>query len=315
MPACIYNTDPEWLESLRINKITTNANFWRKDRRNLSLNVGASFYFKVRGRLQIAGRGTFREQRELDIPTAWRLYGYANGVESEQSLRERAHEVLGIKADEPLNCILLDQIQLLKKEDYISISENLYAHGVMGPRYHDENHLMFLAEHIDQNALGFTYPEAALSAISMQLHDSGDFNPDNIESAIEYQMKAIAQRRGQKIFRDLLLEQYQFKCCVSGADAVGALEAAHIVPYFGEDTNHLQNGLLLRSDLHTLFDLGAWTLTTDYRVELSQKLRSTCYKDFEGVAIRLPNKKTCRPSIDAINYHRANRFVFGHATP
>ena len=67
---------------------------------------------------------------------------------------------------------------------------------------------------------------------------------------------AIVRRRGQPAFRRALLEAYHERCAVTGCDAPEALEAAHVVPYRGVATNHPANGLLLRADLHALFDLG-----------------------------------------------------------
>lgn len=67
-------------------------------------------------------------------------------------------------------------------------------------------------------------------------------------------MAAIRLRQGQPVFRKLLLEVYGARCAVTGTRAVEVLEAAHIMPYMGQHTNVVQNGLLLRSDVHTLFD-------------------------------------------------------------
>ena len=78
-------------------------------------------------------------------------------------------------------------------------------------------------------------------------------------SAIETQRKVlreIAVRRGQRKFRDKLIKRYGGACQTTGCDFVELLEAAHIDPYAGSGDNSLGNGLLLRSDIHTLFDLG-----------------------------------------------------------
>jgi hypothetical protein len=68
-------------------------------------------------------------------------------------------------------------------------------------------------------------------------------------------LRSIRQRRGQKKFRDSLLLRYGARCMMSGCALADVLEAAHIWPYRGEADNHPENGLLLRADLHTLFDL------------------------------------------------------------
>jgi hypothetical protein len=67
--------------------------------------------------------------------------------------------------------------------------------------------------------------------------------------------RQIRERRGQQAFRDALRSRYGERCLVSGCRLLDVLEAAHIKPYRGEDDNHVENGLLLRADIHTLFDL------------------------------------------------------------
>ena len=68
-------------------------------------------------------------------------------------------------------------------------------------------------------------------------------------------LRSIKQRRGQKAFRDALMKRYGSQCVMTGCGLTDVLEAAHIWPYRDDDDNHPQNGLLLRADLHTLFDL------------------------------------------------------------
>ncbi|MEI9912276.1 MAG: HNH endonuclease signature motif containing protein [Bacteroidota bacterium] len=67
--------------------------------------------------------------------------------------------------------------------------------------------------------------------------------------------RQLKERRGQKQFRDAIIKRYGSKCMVTGCKIPDILEAAHINPYKGEKDNHPANGLLLRADIHTLFDL------------------------------------------------------------
>lgn len=79
----------------------------------------------------------------------------------------------------------------------------------------------------------------------------------------------IAGRRGQTKFREALLEKYK-KCVVTGCDVTDVLEAAHIEPYADGGDPTVQNGLLLRSDIHTLFDLDLLGINPDgFTVELN----------------------------------------------
>lgn len=93
--------------------------------------------------------------------------------------------------------------------------------------------------------------------------ESRGFDASSIVDARERVLGQIVRRRGQQEFREKLLVAYEGRCAITGCDAIEALEAAHIVPYLGTETNHVQNGLLLRADIHTLFDLGClrWSLS------------------------------------------------------
>jgi predicted restriction endonuclease len=98
---------------------------------------------------------------------------------------------------------------------------------------------------------------------------------------------------------------YEGACAISGYNAVQALEAAHIIPYKGEETNHSANGLLLRSDLHTLFDLRLIAIDTgNMSVLISPELSGTLYSKYLGKKIFIPKNSAERPSIDALNKQR-----------
>jgi hypothetical protein len=99
----------------------------------------------------------------------------------------------------------------------------------------------------------------------------------------------VVQRKGQPVFRLRLLSAYQFRCAVSDCDAVAALEAAHISPYSGARSNVARNGLLLRADLHTLFDLNLFAIEPEtLSVRLSKELMSSSYASLHMRAIGRP---------------------------
>ncbi len=106
----------------------------------------------------------------------------------------------------------------------------------------------------------------------------------------------IAARRGQAAFRSRLLEAYDGCCAISGCSIGPVLEAAHIVPYRGDHTNAVTNGLLLRADLHTLFDLDLLRIdASSLAVELDIELSNSEYQRFAGQKLRLPKIATQRP--------------------
>ncbi|KRE71985.1 HNH endonuclease [Paenibacillus sp. Soil750] len=141
----------------------------------------------------------------------------------------------------------------------------------------------------------------------VQANSDLPFNPENINNAKEKIARYISYRRGQKKFREKLLAAYNGRCAVTGCDVLETLEAAHIVPYHGEETNNSTNGLLLRGDIHTLFDLGLITINSGtLTVRVSSQLNTSIYWYLHNQKLNLPEKKSLFPSEKAIEYHNRN---------
>lgn len=137
-----------------------------------------------------------------------------------------------------------------------------------------------------------------------QIEGAVSFDPSDIVDARDMVLRQIAQRRGQSKFRQSLLKAYKGKCAISQTAVAAVLEAAHITPYLGDETNHISNGLLLRADLHTLFDLNLVKIDPDsMRVKISPSLEATPYWNYNRRKILLPDKATDRPSTLALAEH------------
>jgi hypothetical protein len=132
--------------------------------------------------------------------------------------------------------------------------------------------------------------------------DTTPYDPGSVPDARKRIMRAIRERRGQKSFRDKLLAIYGNRCAISGCDVVDVLEAAHVTPYLGPDTNHITNGLLLRTDLHTLLDCGLLAIDpATHNVILAPLLqKSPDYKDLHGRRLRDPVPASAAPSLKAL---------------
>ncbi|MFJ4193383.1 HNH endonuclease [Pseudomonas sp. NPDC089534] len=114
----------------------------------------------------------------------------------------------------------------------------------------------------------------------------------------------VAMRQGQSNFRSLMLAAYEEKCAVTRCSTIDVLEAAHIVPYRGVHTNRADNGLLLRSDIHTLFDLGRlWIDPDTMTVRLASSMRDTEYWKYEGTEILQPKAINDRPNPEHLTRH------------
>lgn len=125
------------------------------------------------------------------------------------------------------------------------------------------------------------------------------FNPSSDDSR-DIVSRQIRARRGQKQFRDSLRQGYGDHCLITGCGILAVLEAAHIKPYRGENDNHIENGLLLRADIHTLFDLDLIGIQPDsFRIEIHPKITNE-YGDLDGKIINI-TKNLC-PSREALAF-------------
>ncbi|WP_197062749.1 HNH endonuclease signature motif containing protein [Bosea sp. UNC402CLCol] len=152
------------------------------------------------------------------------------------------------------------------------------------------------------SAAGHTKRDAARDWISAEIETAPA--PPAISGAREWQIRQVLKRRGQTRFRISLIRAYGGCCAITGCNAVDALEAAHIAPY-GESTNNkMANGLLLRADLHTLFDLGLLAVhPLDFTVMLSPKLAGSSYDGLRGQQLRLPKNTIDGPCPQALKDH------------
>ena len=112
--------------------------------------------------------------------------------------------------------------------------------------------------------------------------------------------RQIRERRGQQSFRDALRKRYEDRCVVTGCELLDVLEAAHIKPYRGENDNHPENGLLLRADIHTLFDLNLLAIEPEQLViVLHPALKHDAhYATLAGKTLNC--EANCRPSVEAL---------------
>lgn len=146
--------------------------------------------------------------------------------------------------------------------------------------------------------------KSELNTERQRVEVEGYFNAEKLEDARQRVTASIVQRQGQPEFRQRLLNAYGRQCPITGCDAEPAIEAAHIVPYQGSETNHPTNGLPLRADIHTLFDLHLLSIRPNtYEIVIAPELVGTCYQKFAGQKITFPQNQVTLPSQDALSKH------------
>ena len=123
----------------------------------------------------------------------------------------------------------------------------------------------------------------------------------------------IRPRLGQGAFRAAVTDAYSRACAVTQEHSLPALEAIHIRSYKADGPHEVRNGLLLRSDLHRLFDQGYLTVGEDLRLNVSRRLRDDysnghSYYPHHGASIALPSDMTLRPAAEHLRWHNENVF-------
>ncbi|MBE8990053.1 tetratricopeptide repeat protein [Nostoc sp. LEGE 12450] len=154
-----------------------------------------------------------------------------------------------------------------------------------------------ISEKINHNQL------AEIKELTAAIEADGFFNPKSIKQAKERITVSIARRQGQPQFRQSLLEAYNYRCAITGCDAQEALEAAHIIPFSETENNHPSNGLLLRADIHTLFDLNLITINPEtMQVRFAPSLQCTSYGKMDGKYLQVPKISSYLPKKEALKW-------------
>jgi hypothetical protein len=130
------------------------------------------------------------------------------------------------------------------------------------------------------------------------------FDPKNISDGRTRIIGSIIRRLGQQSFRRKLISAYNARCVLTRCKTIWVLEAAHITPYRGVRTNAVANGLLLRADVHTLFDLALISIEpSKFVARVSTLLEGSHYEELDGRQPTLPKKLAHHPSAAALEYH------------
>lgn len=147
---------------------------------------------------------------------------------------------------------------------------------------------------------------ADLARAERDVEASKGFSPEGVEDQRRWVIRSVVQRRGQPAFRKALIEVYGGRCAITGCVIIDLLEAAHVYPYKDGVTNDVSNGLLLRADLHTLFDLRLISADPDTsRVVGSAELQGSEYAGYLGVTLATRAAGAKALSVDALRWHRS----------
>ena len=294
-------TDFDWFTYLSSQPNIDEVNFWKPGGQQgfSALEPGAPFLFKLHSpRNFIAGGGFFVTFSKLPVSLAWEAFGIKNGATSFAEMRariEKYRRVAPSSQDYTIGCIVLRDPFFLAEHEWIPVPAG-WAPNIVSGRTYD------LAVSPGRE-LWQAVQERISARVPMLVAERKYGSP------IE-----VTPRLGQGAFRVLVTDAYERRCTVTGERTLPALDAAHIRPFAGIGENRVSNGLLLRSDLHRLFDRGYVTVTPDYRFRVSARIREefTNGRDYYALddhEIRLPASRHDRPDRTALEWHADTVFL------
>ena len=318
MRAFVHTTDFDWYEHLAGLPDLDEINFWLPrpwGGQFRVLNRGEPLLFKLkRPHRAIAGVGFFEHYSDLPLSLAWDTFEEKNGVRSLAELRERIgrlrHKPVAPWVDDAIGCILLVEPVFWSENEWIPEPVDWKPNIVRGKQYDlttgvgkelwDEVVLRLMAR---PRPVGPSGEPGVTGSGQTELPIRGGYGDP------------LSQRRriGQGVFSSVIRDVYGRECAVTRERALPTLEAAHIRPFSNDPLHYVQNGILLRSDVHKLFDKGYITVTRDYHVEVSRRLRTDFddgenYERMHGGLIQVPHRADHRPSPEILGWHNENKF-------
>ncbi len=300
-------TDDDWFEMLRRPPGRAEVNFWAPSGIGFqALGPGELFLFKLHSpRNYIVGGGIFAYANVMPCSSAWPAFGEANGASSTQEMRTRIAKYKKIdpadRSDLTIGCRILTQPFFFEERNWIPVPPS-WAKNIVSFKTYNTT---------DAEGLGLW--NAIYDRLNSRplLGAAGRGMAD--EAARFGEPYLIKPRLGQGAFRVLVTDIYHRRCAVTQEKTLPALEAAHIRPYGDGGVHEATNGLLLRRDIHSLFDAGYVTVTPDLHFEVSRRIREEFdngkhYYTLHGQKIELPVQMGQRPDPAALDWHNANCF-------
>lgn len=302
MKSYVGVTDSTWFELLRSQVHLDEVNFWQPggSRQFRTLREGDIFLFKLHSpRNFIVGGGTFAHSSLLPVSLAWSAFGIANGVRSLEEMRQRTLQYrrssVGAKTDFTIGCIILAQPFFLPEDRWIPVPDDWSPNIVQGKGY---------GLSVEPGATIYRRLRDSLAALRVRDADTPRFGEGVI----------VHPRLGQGSFRIVVTDAYERRCAITGERVLPVLEAAHVKPYSEGGLHRLDNGLLLRSDLHTLFDRGYLTVTEGFRIEVSKRIKEEFqngrdYYALHGQVLRRPAQESEKLDVENIRWHNEKVYL------
>lgn len=293
-------TDLDWFKFLASSAPHEEVNFWQPSasRQFRALQPGELFLFKLHSPLNyIVGGGVFLSYRVLPLGLAWEAYTTQNGVASEKEMRTKiAHyrkPYAGNQSEFEIGCILIQSPFFFPEEYWIRATD--WAPNIVQGKIYDtsESHALELWTHVNE------YIPGAVGTAEV------------VEPARFGMPYSVTPRLGQSSFRVFVADAYQRRCAFTGSPVLYVLDAAHIRPFADQGPHDVRNGILIRKDWHSLFDRGYLTVTPDFRIEVSARIKRDFdngeeYYSAHGRRLVLPRDPSDHPGKEFLQWHNEN---------
>jgi putative restriction endonuclease len=308
----VANTDNAWFDFLSAETDLTEVNFWSPGETNFrALQPGEILAFRLKSpRNKIGGFGIFSDHSRFPIQMAWETFGRSNGVSSLEGLRRAIAQLrtnIAVLPSTNIGSTILVQPIFFPSYLWFDLPASWSRSIQRGKLYPTDNveglqlwtHLLDTAKLCDAtNALDI------INAPGMSDHSQARYGTPML----------ITPRLGQGAFRVAVTEAYGRQCAITNGKVLPALDAAHIRPY-GEGGAHTKsNGILLRKDIHSIFDAGYVTIKDDLTFSVSNKVREVFnngeeYLRLHGTLLRRPERKEDWPDTEFLRWHNKERYL------
>jgi putative restriction endonuclease len=307
------NTDLDWFDYLSTQPEIDEVNFWQPSgHANFgAIAEGELFLFKLKSpRNVIGGFGVLSQSTNMPLSLAWEAFGIKNGARTFPEMRARVlqYRASALTETDPLiGCRIVVQPVFLPEEFWIPQPESWAKSIVVGKTYDtssQEGLRLWQQVMAATEAASATTPQSSV-AEAQSIYTAGG------RRYAEPQL--IRPRLGQGAFRLAVTDAYNRECAITQGRVLPALEAAHIQSYTSGGEHAVSNGLLLRRDIHSVFDAGYLTFDEDLRVVVSDRVRTEFnngneYRRLHGEKLKLPSNPAFHPKPERLQWHREERF-------
>lgn len=310
MIGTIAITDKGWYEFLAAHPEIQEVNFWRPSaRRPFNAPDFSPFLFKLKSPHKvICGFGYYVTYSQLPSWLAWETFGQGNGTPTRADMESRLETIrkrIGYVSDgkgDYVGCTLIVQPVFFPPEAWIPQPQDWRDRVLTDMKYDlaaGEGRRVWEACRSIALSLGAERQAALLEPRETERYGSP---------------VSVKPRLGQRTFRIAVLDAYGRSCAVTSEHSLPALEASHIQPYADGGLHAVANGVLLRADIHRLFDKGYVTITPDLRLLVSARLREEfsngkTYYPMDGGIVRVPETAKHRPDPELLRWHNDHTFA------